>query len=56
MPLLGLPQDVLEIEATGLEPQQLHVNAPVSVTVDEGLANVIERLKAVIKKQKRVWY
>ena len=56
MPLLGLPQDVLEIEATGLEPQQLHVNVLDSVTVDEGLANVIERLKAVLKSKKRVWY
>ena len=52
MPLLGLPQDVLEIEATGLEPQQLHVNVLHSVTVDEGLANVIERLKAVLKSKK----
>ena len=52
VPPLGLPQDVLELEATGLEPQQLHVNAPDSVTVDEGLANVIERLKAVLKSKK----
>ena len=52
MPLLGLPQDVLEIEATGFEPQQLHVNVLDSVTVDEGLANVIERLKAVLKSKK----
>ena len=52
VPPLGLPQDVLELEATGLEPQQLHVNAPDSLTVDEGLANVIERLKAVLKSRK----
>ena len=49
---LGLPQDVLEIEATWLEPKQLHVNAPDSVTVDEGLANVIEIIKAVLKSKK----
>ena len=52
VPPLGLPQDVLEPEASGLEPQQLHVNVPDSVTVDEGLANVIERLKAVLKSKK----
>ena len=52
VPPLGLPQHVLELEATGLEPQQLHVNAPDSVTVNEGLANVIERLKSVLKSKK----
>ena len=52
MPPLGLPQDVLELEATGLESQQLYVNARDSGTVDEGLANVIERLKAELKSKK----